>query len=116
MKKEGFQQVLSLDKDTRGSSWGHKIKGWWCKNVQKKKRRHQGHRVQKRISPRMLGEILRERTKRTTKGHKDRTVGTSTELWKGQLHRQPDWTKANVLTRNGMPPLRWNMYNGGRVM
>jgi hypothetical protein len=29
MKKEGFHQVLSLDKDTRERSWGHKIKGWW---------------------------------------------------------------------------------------
>ncbi len=29
LKKEGFHQILSLDKDTRTSSWRHKIKGWW---------------------------------------------------------------------------------------
>ncbi len=28
LKKEVFHQLLSLDKDTRESSWGHKIKRW----------------------------------------------------------------------------------------
>jgi hypothetical protein len=29
LKKEGFHQLLSLDKDITMSSWGHTIKGWW---------------------------------------------------------------------------------------
>jgi hypothetical protein len=29
LKKGDFHKLLSLDKDTRESSWGHKIRGWW---------------------------------------------------------------------------------------
>ena len=29
IKKEGFNHILSVDKDTRESIWRHKIKGWW---------------------------------------------------------------------------------------
>ena len=29
LQKADFVQILSLDKDTKSSKWGHKIKGWW---------------------------------------------------------------------------------------
>ncbi len=62
-----------------------------------------------------------KRTKRDTKGHKDHTTVTSTELWKRQILHQPVRTRVDVLTRNGIRsisslPLRWNMHNGRRVM
>jgi hypothetical protein len=53
--------VISLNKDTRENRWGHTMVV---------KCRHQSHTVRKRISPRVLGEILRERTKKTQKDMK----------------------------------------------
>ncbi len=29
LRREGFHQLLNIDKNTRDDRWGNKIKGWW---------------------------------------------------------------------------------------